>query len=56
MEIEGTKIRTKMVLTVLLKAAIKRQSIEAVCADLEDVVDSTLREALNEALTVGELH
>jgi hypothetical protein len=56
MEIEGTKIRTEMVLSVLLKAAIERQSIEAVCADLEDVVDSnTLREALNKALTVEEL-
>lgn len=56
MEIEGTKIRTEMVLNVLLKAAIERQSIEAVCGDLEDVVDSnTLREALNKALTVEEL-
>ncbi len=56
MEMEGTKIRTGMVLNVLLKAAIERQSIEAVCADLENVVDSnTLREALNEALTVEEL-
>jgi len=45
-----------MVLNVLLKAAIERQSIEAVCADMEDVVDSnTLREALNKALTVEEL-
>ena len=53
MEIEGTKIRTEMVLNVLLKAAVERQSIEAICADLEDVVDSnTLREALNKALTV----
>lgn len=45
-----------MVLNVLLKAAKERQSIEAVCGDLEDVVDSnTLREALNKALMVEEL-
>ncbi|MBN1311278.1 MAG: transposase [Anaerolineae bacterium] len=56
LEIEGTKIRIEMVLNVLLKAAIERQSVEAVCADLEDIVDSnTLREALNEALMVEEL-
>ena len=55
-EMEGTKIRTEMVLNVLLKAAIERRSIEAVCADLVEVVDSnTLREALNRALTVEEL-
>jgi hypothetical protein len=56
-KIEGTKIKTEMVLNVLLKAAIERQSIEAVCADMEDVVDSnTLREALNKVLMVEELH
>jgi putative transposase len=55
-EIEGTKIRTDMVLNVLLKAAIERQSIEAVCGDLENVVDSnTVREALNKVLMVEEL-
>ena len=53
---EGYKISTSMVLNVLLKAAIEKSSIEAVCADLADVVDSnTLREAVNRALTVDDL-
>lgn len=54
--VEGHKLTTEMALNVLMKAAIENQSIEAVCADLSDVVDSnTLREALNRALTVTEL-
>jgi putative transposase len=45
-----------MVLNVLLKAAVEKRSIEAVCADLSDVVDSnTLREAVNRVLTVEDL-
>ena len=53
---EGYKINTSMVLNVLLKAAIEQSSIEAVCADLANVVDSnTLREAVNRALTVDDL-
>jgi hypothetical protein len=53
---EGYKITTSMVLNILLKAAIEKRSIEAVCADLSDVVDSnTVREALNRALTVADL-
>ncbi len=53
---EGYKITTGMVLNVLLKAAIEKRSIEAVCADLADVVDgNTLREAVNRALTVEDL-
>jgi putative transposase len=52
----GYKITTGMVLNVLLKAAVEKRSIEAVCADLTDVVDSnTLREALNQALRVEDL-
>ena len=54
--IEGYKITTSMVLNVLLKAAVEKRSIEAVCADLTGVVDSnTLREALNQALRVEDL-
>ncbi len=54
--VDGYKITTSMVLNVLLKAAIEKRSIEAVCADLTDVVDSnTLREAVNRALTVEDL-
>jgi putative transposase len=55
-EVEGYRLSTSMVLNVLLKAAIENRSIEAVCGDLVEVVDSnTLREALNRALTVEEL-
>jgi putative transposase len=54
--IEGYKTTTSMVLNVLLKAAVEKRSIEAVCDDLSDVVDSnTLREALNWVLTVEDL-
>src|SRR5260370_10705321 len=56
LQVEGYKITTSMVLNVLLKAAVEKRSIEAVCADLADVVDSnTLREAVNRALTVDDL-
>src|SRR5258708_33866001 len=53
---EGYKCTTSMTLNVLLKAAIEKRSIESVCRDLEDVVDSnTLREALNGSLKVEDL-
>jgi putative transposase len=56
LQVEGYKITTSMVLNVLLKAAVEKRSIEAVCDDLTDVVDSnTLREALNRVLTVEDL-
>ena len=56
LQVEGYKITTSMVLNVLLKAAVEKRSIEAVCADLTDVVDSnTLREALNRVLSVEDL-
>src|SRR5512135_2398000 len=56
LQVEGYKITTSMVLNVLLKAAVEKRSIEAVCDDLTDVVDSnTLREAINRALTVEDL-
>lgn len=55
-QVEGYKITTSMVLNVLLKAAVEKRSIEAVCNDLADVVDSnTLREAVNRVLTVEDL-
>src|SRR5579864_6747671 len=54
--VDGYKITTSMVLNVLLKAAVEKRSIEAVCADLADVVDSnTLREALNQTLRAEDL-
>lgn len=56
LEVEGYKVTTGMVLNVLMKAAIEKRSIEAVCADLAEVVDShTLREALNRELTAADL-
>ncbi len=56
LQVEGYKITTSMVLNVLLKAAVEKRSIEAVCDDLTDVVDSnTLREAVNRVLTVEDL-
>lgn len=55
--VEGYKITTSMVLNVLVKAAVEKRSIEAVCADLTDVVDgNTFREALNRALCVEDVH
>lgn len=54
--VEGHKLTTEMALNVLIKAAIEKRSIEAVCADLTEVMDSnTLREALNRELTVADL-
>lgn len=53
---EGYKCTTSMALNVLLKAAIEKRSIEAVCNDLSGVVDgNTLREALNRSLKVEAL-
>jgi len=56
LEAEGYKVTTRIVLNVLLQAAVEKRSIEAVCADLSEVVDSnTLREAVNRTLKVEEL-
>jgi len=56
LETEGYKISTKMALNVLMTAAVENRSIEAVCGDLVEVVNSnTLREALNRALSVDDL-
>lgn len=41
LEAEGYKVTTSMVLNVLLKAAVEKRSIEAVCLDLEEVVEAT---------------
>ncbi len=54
--VDGYKITTSMALNVLLKAAVEKRSIEAVCEDLADVVDgNTLREALNQVLRAEDL-
>ena len=56
LQTEGYKITTDMVLNVLMKAAVEQRSIEAVCEDLEAVVDgNTLREAINRSLKVEDL-
>jgi hypothetical protein len=40
-----------MILDILLKASAECSSVEAVCADLEEIADSnTIREYLNQAL------
>jgi putative transposase len=45
-----------MILNVLIKASAESSSLEAACADLEEIADSnTIREYLNESLPVKEL-
>ncbi len=56
LETEGYCCTTEMTLNVLLKAAVDNSSLEAACAELEQVAASnTLREQLNRALDVGDL-
>jgi hypothetical protein len=56
LETEGYSCTTEMTLNVLLKAAVDRSSLEAACADLEQVASSNrLREQLNQALNVADL-
>jgi hypothetical protein len=56
LETEGYSCTTEMTLNVLLKAAVDRSSLEAACADLEQVASSNrLREQLNQALDVADL-
>ncbi|HET8669799.1 MAG TPA: transposase [Candidatus Saccharimonadales bacterium] len=53
---EGYCCTTDMILDVLIKASAECSSLEAVCADLEQVADSnTMREYLNQALPVKKL-
>ena len=45
-----------MIFNVLIKASAENSSLEAACADLEEIADSnTIREYLNEALPIKEL-
>jgi hypothetical protein len=56
LETEGYCCTTEMTLNVLLKAAADNSSLEAACAELEQVAASnTLREQLNRALDVADL-
>jgi hypothetical protein len=53
---EGYCCTTDMILDVLIKASAECSSLEAVCADLEQVADSnTMREYINQALPVQKL-
>jgi len=55
-EADGYICHTEMILNVLIKASAEHSSLEAACADLEEVADSnTIREYLNEALPIQEL-
>jgi putative transposase len=55
-EAHGYCCTTEMIFDVLLKASAECSSIEAACADLEDVADSnTIREYLNQAIEVKTL-
>lgn len=55
-EANGYCCKTDMIYDVLMKASAECSSLEAVCADLEDVADSnTLREYINQALPGTEL-
>jgi putative transposase len=56
LEANGYICKTEMLYDVLLKASVECSSLEAVCADLEDVADSnTQRAYLNLALPIKEL-
>lgn len=53
---EGWRCTTEQTLNILIKAVADGSSLEAVCADAEELVDSnTLREQLNTALDVCQL-
>jgi len=53
---DGYICKTAMILHVLIKASAENSSLEAACADLEEIADShTLREYLNAALPIKEL-
>lgn len=56
LEVNGYCCSTEMILDVVLKASAEQSSIEAACADLEQVADSnTIRDYLNEAIRVDNL-
>jgi putative transposase len=56
LEANGYQCTTEMVMDVVLKASAEQSSIEAACADLEEVADSnTVREYLNQSLIANKL-
>jgi len=55
-EANGYTCKTDMLFDLLMKASAECSSLEAVCADLEDVADSnTVREYVNKCLPVEQL-
>jgi putative transposase len=56
LEANGYQCTTEMVMDVVMKASAEQSSIEAACADLEEVADSnTVREYLNQSLIANRL-
>ncbi len=57
LQVSGYECTVETVFDVLVKAAVTGQTIEAVCNDLDDVVDGeTIRSYLNEQVRVDNLH
>ena len=55
-EANGYSGKTEMIFDLLMKASAECSSLEAVCADLEEVADSnTVREYVNKHLPVDQL-
>ena len=55
-EANGYSCKTDMIFDLLMKASAECSSLEAVCADLEEVADSnTVREYVNKHLPVDQL-
>src|SRR5678815_819288 len=55
-EANGYCCKTEMIFDILIKASAECSSLEAVCADLEEVADSnTVREYVNRAVAVDQL-
>ena len=56
LKVTGYKCDTMMMWDIVLKASAEQASIEATCADLEEVADSnTVREHLNQALRIADI-
>jgi putative transposase len=53
--VAGYECTTEMVLDVLIKAAVTRQTIEAVCQDLEVSTSNTIRTYLNDQIQADDL-
>jgi putative transposase len=53
--VAGYECTTEMVLDVLIKAAVTRQTIEAVCQDLEVATSNTIRTYLNDQIQADDL-